>query len=162
MVARLVAEAQSSRSPLFLVPLWPQCAAGQKAGLVLIAATMLLTACGVGTTQQGDPVAGQRLYSGATPIAGGQAPDCIGCHPVEAGDPGDIGPNLSNIGNRAATTIERMSAEDYLRSSILDPDAYLAGGFQEGIHFRDYSTVLSEQQVNDLIAYMLTLKSGQE
>ena len=37
-----------------------------------------------------------------------------------------------------------------------------AGGYQEGIMYRDYAQALTAQQVNDLVAYMLTLKSGQD
>ncbi len=73
-----------------------------------------------------------------------------------------IGPNLSNIGNRAAATVAGMPATDYLRAAIVEPDAYLSGGFQEGIHPRDYGTTLTRAQLDDLIAYMLTLRSGQD
>ena len=110
----------------------------------------------------GDMANGRKLYNGEIAIAGGSAPACSMCHATQPGGLGDIGPNLSNIGNRAATTIEGMPAEEYLRASIVDPDAYLAGGFQEGIHYRGYKEALTPEQVNDLIVYLLTLKSGQD
>jgi len=58
--------------------------------------------------------------------------------------------------------VDGQSAEEYLRTSITDPDAYLAGGYQEGIMYRQYEQALTEQQIDDLVAYMLTLKGGQE
>src|SRR5690242_21245038 len=57
--------------------------------------------------RSGDAVAGQRLFTGETPIANGKAPDCSGCHFVRADEPPQVGPNLSNVGNRAASTIAR-------------------------------------------------------
>ncbi len=59
-------------------------------------------------------------------------------------------------------TVAGQSAEEYIRRSIVDPDDYLAGGFQEGIHFRGYGEALSQAEINDLVAYLLTFKSGQD
>lgn len=125
-------------------------------------AGLLLAACGGSSASAGDPEAGRKLYMGETQLASADVPTCIGCHAINPGEPASIGTNLSNIGNRAATTVPGQSAEEYLRTSILDPDVYLAGGFQEGIHYRGYKQALTEQQVEDLIAYMLTLRSGQD
>ncbi len=121
-----------------------------------------LVACGGGSQAAGDPIRGAKLFSGETPIANGDAPSCIECHPIVAGEPGSIGTNLSNIGNRASMTVAGQSAEAYIRTSIVDPDAYLAGGFQEGIHFRGYGEALTQTELNDLVAYLLTLKSNQD
>lgn len=135
--------------------------AGWTTGLAVL---LLLAACGTSTPAApvGDAANGEKIYSGATPIAGGDAPACSMCHAIEPGKSRDIGPNLSNIGARAATTIEGMPAAEYLRTSIVDPDSYLAGGFQEGIHYRGYREALTPEQVDDLVAYMLTLTSGQD
>ncbi len=130
--------------------------------LILIVGLFLLAACGATSAGPGDALAGQRLFAGETPIAGGNAPTCISCHPVAPAEPPQIGPNLSNVGARAGTTIAGMAPEMYLRASIVDPDAYLVESFQEGIHFRGYGQALTPQQLNDLIAYLLTLKSGQD
>ena len=128
----------------------------------LLASLLLLAGCGsVAEGPVGDATNGQKLFSGELPIAGGNVPVCSMCHTVTAGESLVIGPNLSNIGNRAATTLKGMSAMEYLRSSVIDPDGYLAGGFQEGIHYRGYGQALTPQQLNDLIAYLITLKSGQ-
>lgn len=131
-----------------------------RAAVVLMA--LLLAACGNAHPDAGNAEAGRKLYAGEAKFASTDAPNCLGCHSVTAGESATIGPNLSNIGNRAATTVPGQDADTYLRTAILDPDAYLAGGFQEGIHYRGYKDVLTDQQVNDLIAYMLTLHSGQD
>lgn len=128
--------------------------------VIFFVGLIVLVAC---ATAPGDPENGRELYSGEMLIASGDAPACIMCHPVMAGESAQVmGPNLSNVGNRAGHTVPGQSAEEYLRLAIVEPDAYLAGGFQEGIHYRDYGRVLTQRQVNDLVAYMLTLTSGRD
>jgi cytochrome c2 len=129
--------------------------------LALALGAGLLSACGSGAPGPADAARGQALFLGKVRFAN-SAPACGGCHAVEPGAAGGVGPNLSNVGNRAATRIAGMSAEAYLRQSIVEPDAYLAPGYQEGIHPRTYGRDLTSQQLADLIAYLETLKSGQD
>ncbi len=107
-----------------------------------------------------DATRGQALFRGEANLGDPNVPTCVSCHAIEPGEPADIGTNLSNIGNRASTMVAGQSPEAYLRSSIVDPDAYLAGGFQEGIMYRRYADVLTSAQIDDLVAYLLTLQSG--
>jgi cytochrome c2 len=130
--------------------------------VILLVLLVMLGACGSGGAAGGDPAGGQKLFSGETPMGNADAPPCSQCHAVVPGGEASIGNNLSNIGNRAATTVSGQAAEDYLRTSIIDPDAHLSGGFQEGIMYRGYQRDLTPQQITDLVAYMLTLKSGQD
>ena len=132
----------------------------RRLGVLLLA--LLLVACGQAAAGPGDPARGQQLFSGALPIAAGKAPPCANCHVVNVGEQASIGRNLSNIGTRAATTVPDQSAVEYLRTSIIDPDAYLVGGFQEGIMYREYRPALTEQQLNDMVAYLPTLQSGRD
>lgn len=118
----------------------------------------LLAACG--GSAPGDPVSGRKLFRGETLIANGNGQKCSACHADTPEGESPLGPNLSNIGSRAGVTVKDQPADEYLRDSILRPDTYLAGGYQEGIHPRNYAQVLNDQQVSDLVAYMATLKSG--
>lgn len=129
--------------------------------LTLLIGAALLGACG-STARPGDPERGRAIFDGTTEIAGGNVPICISCHAIQAGEQSSIGNNLSNVGNRAAVTVRGQNADAYLRAAILDPDAYLVEGYQEGIHPRVYPQALTDQQVNDLIAYLLTLRSGED
>ena len=127
---------------------------------LLIAIAALLAACGAsGGAKAGDAVNGKKLFEGTAPMAAASAPACGTCHAIEPGLDTGSGQSLSDIGNRAAKAVAGQTAEAYLRASILDPDAYLAGGYQEGIMYRGYAQALTSEQIDDLVAYMLTLKS---
>jgi cytochrome c len=130
--------------------------------LFLVITILLLAACGAGSASGGDPASGKQLFDGAVTLADARAPACATCHAIVSGEEKGSGQNLSNIGNRAGTTVPGQSAEEYLRTAITNPDAYLAGGYQDGIMYRGYGQALTPQQVDDLVAYMLTLKSGQD
>lgn len=111
---------------------------------------ILLAACGSG----GDAERGAALFR--VRPADGNLP-CAECHGLEPGVISPLGPSLAGLGSRAGQAAPGQSAADYLRESILSPDAYLAGGFQEGIMPRTYGETLSDAAVDDLVAYLLTL-----
>lgn len=55
---------------------------------------------------------------------------CTGCHSIEGVVNGrQIGPNLLGLSDRAADRIEGLQAENYIRQSVLDPEAYIVEGF---------------------------------
>jgi mono/diheme cytochrome c family protein len=86
---------------------------------------------------------------------------CSTCHNPES-EQRLIGPGLKDISIRAATRVEGESAVVYLRNSILHPNDFIvpedAGGpYPPNLMPQIYSEVWSEQQVNDIIAYLLTL-----
>ena len=120
--------------------------------LILALAVIGLGACGgaaVPATSggQADPVAGEALFK----------LECASCHSVEAGV--DLtGPSLAGIGTTAGTMDPGVSAEDLLREAITDPNAKVTEGFAKGIMPATFGTQLTTQQINDLIAYLLTLK----
>ncbi|MCB9133895.1 MAG: hydrogenase iron-sulfur subunit [Anaerolineales bacterium] len=101
----------------------------------------------------GDPVRGKQLYY---EMALGENVSCRVCHSL---DPGVVlvGPSFAGIGTRAATRIPGMSAKDYLRQSILHPNEYKVPGFENQM-LQNFGATLTEEQVDDLIAFLLTLK----
>lgn len=85
---------------------------------------------------------------------------CGGCHALGSISAGVVGPGLSNIGSVAGTREEGKTAEEYLRESILTPNAFVvpdcpAGPCPENVMPQDWDTKLSEEQLNDLIAFLL-------
>lgn len=96
---------------------------------------------------------------GAQLFAQGQedTPPCSTCHRVVSGQVGfSIGPNLAGIGEHAGTQVAGLSAEEYLRQSILEPERYIVSGYRD-IMYPDYGRHLTEQNIQDLIVYLLTL-----
>jgi cytochrome c551/c552 len=102
----------------------------------------------------GDAAAGKDLYNQS--LIGTQ-PGCATCHSLEPGVT-MVGPSLATIGADAGTHASGVSAEDHLRKSILDPNADVADGFTAGLMPVALADELTEQQVNDLVAFLLTLK----
>ena len=132
--------------------------------LILLSVVLSLAACGGESAPSGgeggaaagpgDAAAGKKLFEQT--LIGTQA-GCITCHSLEPGVT-MVGPSLATIGAEAGSRVSGMSAEEYLRQSILEPDAHLAEGFSSGIMPGTFADELTEQQVNDLVAYLLTLK----
>lgn len=82
------------------------------------------------------------------------APPCLSCHALTPGG-FVIGPVIAGISERAAERVEGLSAEAYLHESIVDPQAYVVPGFRP-IMFPGYSDLLSESDIDDLIAFLMT------
>jgi len=122
----------------------------------------LLVACSSNTSDPGDsnkagnPAKGESLFMQIT-LGEKLAPGCITCHSVEPGKT-MIGPSMAGIAGLAREAIPGINAEQYLRIAIMNPDEHLADGFPPGIMYLKYSEDLTQEQVNDLVAYILTLK----
>ncbi|GJM43032.1 MAG: hypothetical protein DHS20C20_33140 [Ardenticatenaceae bacterium] len=133
--------------------------------LLLLLLSFGLAACGGGdepaessgeTSSVGDVANGERLFKESL-IGAASVPGCISCHSLEPGVV-LVGPSQADVGARAETAIPGMSAEEYLRQSIVEPDAHLAEGFDAGLMYQNFGEDLTNSQINDLVAFMLTLK----
>lgn len=89
---------------------------------------------------------------------------CGACHVIPGIDSavGVLGPDLSAIGAAAATRIEGYSAEDYLRESIMDPNAFIApecptGDCLPNIMLPNLAELLTEEEIGTIINYLATL-----
>ncbi len=102
----------------------------------------------------GDPATGRGLFFESSL---GASASCHICHALEPGID-KVGPSLAGIGTRAAERVPGMSAEAYLRESIVDPEAYIVEGFPPGLMLPDLGEKLSDEQIENLIAFLLTMK----
>jgi mono/diheme cytochrome c family protein len=85
------------------------------------------------------------------------AAGCAGCHTFSpAGSNGTIGPNLNDLAAAAAKREPGKSAEEYVRESLLKPEAFLAPGF--GNAMPSFEGRLTDKQIQALVDYLL--KSG--
>ncbi|MFT6621581.1 MAG: putative membrane-bound dehydrogenase-like protein [Limisphaerales bacterium] len=105
-------------------------------------------------TIEAESAAGQNLVGNAGrgqkifhehPVA-----SCVRCHQVD-GKGGYVGPFLDGIALR--------KQPDYIRESLLDPQAKIAEGFPAEVSpMPPFGVLLPEQDIEDLMAYLLTLK----
>ena len=74
---------------------------------------------------------------------------CGACH-VIAGQAGTLGPSLARIG--------AAKSREYLRQSLLDPDAVIAKGYAPGMMPKTYGEQLKAQELEMLVNYMAKSK----
>jgi len=106
---------------------------------------------------EGNPKTGGEL---ATSLA------CVACHiTAPTGPAWAAGGGEEAIGERAATRIHQSdysgsatSAEQYLFESISLPNVYLVSGFAEDIMTSTYASSLTDQEMADLIAYLISFE----
>jgi nitric oxide reductase subunit C len=124
--------------------------------VLILVLTVVLTACGGddGETTDSAAKAGEVLF--AQTVIGSQA-GCATCHSLLEGVV-IVGPSMAGISSRAGSTVSGQSAENYLKDSILNPDAYVVESFPPGTMPASLADELTNEQVDQLIAYLLTLK----
>ena len=117
-------------------------------------AAYVAQAAGVpGTDTGGLATAGEPL---AQPSERGKqifiASGCGSCHALsDVGTSGTVGPSLDNLAG--ASPQPGLSAEEYVRESIVDPETYVVKGFaRDGMP--DYSDRLDEAEVTELVGYL--------
>ena len=125
----------------------------------LIFCAIMIAACGGSSDENAGN--GSRLDPDS-PAGQGQRVfkmQCAACHAVSS-DRQVVGPSLQGITNRAGDRVEGLSVEEYLRESILNPNAYIVEGFSEGQMPQNFGRMLSSEDLDNLIAYLLTLDGG--
>jgi cytochrome c oxidase subunit 2 len=119
----------------------------------------------IGTVVVMEPEAYQKWlagYSGQTPEQVGEGlftkMACNTCHMAGAGQRGPVLSGL--IGSKVALNNGQVitADENYVRESIMNPQAKVVAGFQPIMP--NFNGVLTQDQVNSLIAYVKTLKGG--
>ena len=96
-------------------------------------------------------------------------PGCVACHSLAPGADG-AGPSLAGVATRAELLVgaadysgQAADVEGYLRESIVEPSAHLnVGGMYSanGMSFmpNTYGDSLSEEEIDQLVAFLATLK----
>ena len=78
---------------------------------------------------------------------------CGGCHAFEpAGTDAEVGPALDDVAARAEAT--GLAPDDFIRQSIVDPNALLASGYQPDVMPTTYESSLSDEQLDSLVQYL--------
>ena len=106
------------------------------------------------TLGKGDAQAGQTIFA---------ENGCVACHAVTSDAPPGIGPSLAGVASRSREAIQKPdytgaaeTVEAYLWESITNPSVYLAQ--EQGATMPNtYQQSLEEQEITNLVAYLLTL-----
>jgi len=129
----------------------------------LLAVLLVVAACGDGqanTTAQaaavGDPERGRQIWDDGGGVLSGP---CSICHSLDGSEKvaGARAPTWQGISGRAGDRVPGLSAEEYLRESIVDPAAYIVEGYKADTMPKSFRILLSEEDVDGLVAFLLTL-----
>jgi mono/diheme cytochrome c family protein len=103
----------------------------------------------------GDIAAGEELFN--QPVDGvPHSWSCSSCHTLDGNDT-QSAPTLAGISAIAGDRVVGLSDVDYLRQSIVDPNAFhVDGEWRRGSMPHQYPDLLSDDQINNLIAFLLT------
>jgi hypothetical protein len=69
-----------------------------------------------------------------------------------------VGPSLAGIASQSDKRIEGMDTEEYIRNSILNPGGFTVEGFPENTMPNSLKDELTGDDLEAVIAYLLTLK----
>jgi mono/diheme cytochrome c family protein len=106
--------------------------------------TSSTTSTSSGTTTTVDTAAGAELFN---------SQGCSGCHMLAAaGSSGTTGPNLD-------AALKGESA-DFIRTSIINPADEVAEGYPPNVMPENFGEVLSPEQIDELVAYLVESTSG--
>jgi cytochrome c551/c552 len=82
-----------------------------------------------------------------------QAPGCILCHSLQKGIRA-AGPSLYEIAQRAKQ-IYASDAEQYIRTSITDPAAYVVDGYRHDQMYPHYENDLDNEEIEALVDFLM-------
>lgn len=103
-----------------------------------------------GECSLGDEQCGQRWA---------QTYGCLGCHSINGSE--GVGPTWQGVFGHEVTLADGSTVtadEAYLHTSIVDPNAQIVQGFQAGIMPTDFAEKLTEEQIQQIIAFIMSLQ----
>jgi cytochrome c553 len=77
---------------------------------------------------------------------------CVSCHSLDGS--ARVGPTIQGYGDVAGDRVDGQDAHEYSFYSIVNPSAHVVQGYSN-VMYSDYQDILSEEDIADLIAYML-------
>jgi len=122
--------------------------------LLLIA---LLAGCGGSEEGSDDAVAAGKALFNQTVI--GENAGCVSCHSLET-DMVIVGPSMAAFALEAEKGGEDLgiTAEEFIRQSILEPNAVIPEGFSPDTMPQNWGEVLTGEQIDNLVAYLMSLE----
>ncbi len=134
--------------------------AGVVLALALVGCTASSGSSGGATT--GDAARGEALFKQST-IGTASAPGCSTCHSLDGSTL--VGPSQAGVVARAEAALQSAdykgsakTVAEYLKESIVTPDAFVEQGFTPGVMYQTFGKELSDQEIADLVAFLMTQK----
>ena len=81
---------------------------------------------------------------------------CAGCHTLDAQQM-SVGPTWQGLAATAAGRVAGQEAEDYLYTSIVQPNAYVVLGYRPNVMVQTYGQTLAADDLANVVKYLLTL-----
>ena len=105
----------------------------------------------------GDPERGREIFETGGGVISVEN-SCSQCHSLDGTVQTSLaaGPSIQDISKQAGDRAPELPAVEYLRQSIVDPSAYVAAGFADNKMPKAYGFWLNEEDVDNLVAFMLT------
>ena len=109
------------------------------------------------TGKAGDPAEGRKAFMGR------KLGNCLACHEnsdmAEQPFHGEVGPSLDGVGDRwnAAELRGIISNSKEMFTETIMPAFYIDSGYERPLEDFAGKSILSAQQVEDIVAYLLTL-----
>ena len=129
---------------------------------VTVGGTSSATTTSASSTTSGTTTsAATTTSSGGGNAAAGQAVfasnGCGSCHTFQpASSTGTIGPNLDTAPTADAKADHNMALAAFVKESIVNPDAYIAKGFNKGLMPTTFGNTIKGTQLNDLVAFIVS------
>ncbi len=119
---------------------------------------VLITTTAQAQQEPGDPVRGRAI------VANRQQGLCLLCHPApipEERFQGNLAPDLAGVGDRYTPDQLRQRIKDSsaINPGTIMPSYYKTTGLQRVAPAQRGKTILSAQEVEDVVAYLTTLRS---
>ncbi len=98
---------------------------------------------------------GEKLFN-LKHLGKSQVMGCVSCHSIKPNQV-IVGPSLAGLSLRAPYLVTGDTSVEYIKNSIINPDAYVVDGFLPAIMYSHYEQVLSSEEIDALVAYLSQL-----
>jgi len=120
--------------------------------IALLLFFIILSAC---SPEKDTSIDGEELFH-SPHIGKNHVIGCISCHSLKT-EIQTVGPSLKGLSLRAGLLIPNLSAQQYIKQSITNPDAYIVAGFSPAVMFSHYKDELQADEIEALVSYLMTL-----
>jgi cytochrome c oxidase subunit II len=109
--------------------------------------------------KQKPPPSGAGASSAQAGEAAFRSNGCGSCHTLAAaGAKGKVGPDLDRLADEAQRAGKPL--EEFVRESIVDPNAYVEKGYPKGVMPQDFGTSIPKPQLDALVGYLVQSAKG--